>query len=251
MPAKVVLLPEKMDPDNFIRLKGKEEYLKLVNQAFSGFDFLVESYRDKFKNGPPEARAQAIRAVVQEIEKVPDPIIRSDYFRLLSERFNVDESLIRNMAQEKEEKESKIGPPSQLLAAEKRLLQILDESTSLARQLLAEIKPEEAASWPGAPIFLYLIKKPDRPSQLLSELKAVLSPPLYQELAKVLLERPAGGTRAEAKDCLRTLRRYCLEKEISEVQRKIAQLERQGQREEMIPLLLTKQKLTREILSLQ
>jgi len=251
MPAKVVLLPEKMDPDNFIRLKGKEEYLKLVNQAFSGFDFLVESYRDKFKNGPPEARAQAIRAVVQEIEKVPDPIIRSDYFRLLSEKFNVDESLIRNMAQEKEEKESKIGPPSQLLAAEKRLLQILDESTSLARQLLAEIKPEEAASWPGAPIFLYLIKKPDRPSQLLSELKAVLSPPLYQELAKVLLERPAGGTRTEAKDCLRTLRRYCLEKEISEVQRKIAQLERQGQREEMIPLLLTKQKLTREILSLQ
>lgn len=251
MPSKVVLLPEKMDPDNFLRRRGKEAYLKQVNQAISGFDFLIENYRQKLKNGPPEAKSQAIRAVIREIEKVPDPIIRTDYLRQLSERFNVDESVLRSLAQEKEEEEAKTGLPSQLLAAEKRLLQILDESTSLARQILAEIKPEEVSSWPGAPIFLYLIKKPACPSHLLSELKAVLQPSLYQELARLLLERPAGGTKTEAKDCLRTLRRYRLEKEMNEVQRKIAQLEREGQREEMISLLLAKQRLTKEILSLQ
>ncbi len=250
MSSKVVILPQKMDPDNFIRRLGKEAYLNQINQAISGIDFLIENCQQKIKNAPAETKSQAIKAIIKEIEKVPDPIVRSDYLRRLSERFNVEESLIRSLAQEKEEAAEEKGLSSQLLAAEKRLLQILDESPHLAKQILSEIKPEEVSNLPGGPIFLYLIKNPSCPSHLLSELKNVLSPSLYQELARVLLEGPVGGTKTEAKDCLRTLRRYRLEKEMKEIQRKIDHLEKQGQREEIISLLLIKQRLSKEILSL-
>ncbi len=121
MPSKVVILPEKMDPDNFLRQRGKEAYLRQVNQAISGFDFLIENYQLKLKNEPPEAKSQAIKALIHEIEKVPDPIIRSDYLRHLSERFNVDESVIRSLTQEKEGEGAKTGLPSKLLAAEKKI----------------------------------------------------------------------------------------------------------------------------------
>lgn len=251
MPSKVVVLPDKMDPDNFIRQKGKEAYLRQVEQAVSGFDFLLQKYQQKLKNSPLETRSQIIRTLIREIEKVPDPITRSEYLRLLSEKFNIDEKIIRTLTQEKAETNSKRETNYELLAAEIRLLQILDESSQLASQILAKIKPEEASAWPGAPIFLYLLKKPDRPSNLLSPMKEILPPTLYQQLARILMERPSGGTEAEALDCLRTLRRYHLEKEMREVQRKISELERQGQREKLISLLLTKQRLSQEILALQ
>ncbi|MCX7974966.1 MAG: hypothetical protein N3B16_10795 [Candidatus Aminicenantes bacterium] len=192
-----------------------------------------------------------IRSLIREIEKVPDPITRSDYLRLLSERFNVDEKIIRSLTQDKVEEEKRTDGSFELLAAEKRLLQILDQSTQLARQILAEIKPEEVSSWPGAPIFLYLLNNPDCPSNLLSSMKAFLPTSLYQQLARILIERPVGGTKAEALDCLRTLRRYRLEKEIFEIQRKISDLERQGQREKLRSLLLTKQRLMEEIIALK
>lgn len=251
MPSKVVLLPDKTDPDNFIRRQGVEAYLQLVEKAMSGFDFLVASARAGSKNGPPEAKAQAMRSVVREVEKVPDPVVRSEYLRLISERFGVDENFLRNLIQEKAQRSQEPEARPTLLAAEKRLLQVLEESTELARQLLLEISPEEVSGCPGEPIFLHLLKKPDRPSRHLTEFKTLLPPALYQELARILLEAPQAGTREEVYECLRTLRRYRLEKKLGDLQRQIAQLERGGERDKLIPLLVAKQNLTREIMSLR
>lgn len=251
MPSKVALLPENTDPDSFIRRYGVKAYSQLIAKALSGFDFLVESYRAGIKNGTPEAKAQAIRSVIREVVKVPDPVVRSEYLRLTSERFGVDENSLRSLIQEKAERSQEPDTRPNLLAAEKRLLQVLEESPELARELLAEIRPEEVKGCPGESIFLYLLKKPDRPSRHLTELKTLLPAALYQELARILLERPEAGTREEAYDCLRTLRRYRLEKELGDLQRRIAQLERQGERDKLISLLVAKQKLTREIMSLR
>ncbi|MCX7974965.1 MAG: DNA primase [Candidatus Aminicenantes bacterium] len=49
MPSKVVILPEKMDPDSFLRQRGKEAYLKLVRQPFLGFDFLLNNTNQNSK----------------------------------------------------------------------------------------------------------------------------------------------------------------------------------------------------------
>ncbi len=251
MPSKVVLLPDKTDPDNFIRQKGVKAYLQLVEKAVSGFDFLVASYRAGLKNGSPEAKAQAIRSVVREVEKVPDPVVRSEYLRLTSERFGVEENFIRSLIQEKAKKNQKSETRPSLLEAEKRLFQVLEQSSELARELLTEISPEEVKGCPGEPIFLHLLKKPDRPSRYLTELKTLLPSALYQELARLLVEAPEAGTREEAYECLRALRRYRLEKELEDLQRQIAQLERRGERDKLIPLLVAKQNLTREIMSLR
>jgi DNA primase len=251
LPSRVAVLPEKTDPDSFVRQRGPEAYLNLIKQAVPGFDFLWENYWSKVKSGSPEAKAQIIRALIKEIEKVPDAIVRSEYLRLISERCGLEEKQIRSLIQEKEEAKRGSEPPSQLLAAEKRLLQIMEESPSVARQVLAAVKPEEVHGLPGEAIFLHLLQKPDQPSQKLAELKGLLTPALYQELARALLERPEAGTKEEAGECLRTLRRYRLEKELNEVQKRIASLEKKGDKNGLITLLIAKQNLTKQIMSLQ
>ncbi len=251
MPASVAVLPEKRDPDFIIRQRGREAYLKLLEKAIPGFDFLLASYWPKAKASSPEEKAQIIRLIIKEIEKVPDPIVRSEYLRVTSERLNLEEQELRALIQERKEAEPASSSKTKLLTAERRLLQIMEEVPQLAAQLAVEIKPEDFQGLAGEPIFQYVLQNPGRPSLHLSALKTLLPPPLYQELARALLEKPVGATKEEALECLRTLRRFRLEKKLKTLQQEIRQLEKKGERDKLINLLVTKQNLTREIIALR
>jgi DNA primase len=76
--VEVLVLPDDMDPDSFLRKHGREKYLALQKKTVSGLKFLVDSLAQGARMSVPEEKGRVVRAVVKEIEKVPDPTARSE-----------------------------------------------------------------------------------------------------------------------------------------------------------------------------
>ena len=72
----VLVLPDELDPDAFLKKHGREKYLALQKKTVTGLDFLVDSMARSVRMTIPEEKGRVVRAIVREIEKVPDAVAR-------------------------------------------------------------------------------------------------------------------------------------------------------------------------------
>ncbi len=245
---RVVNLPQGSDPDSFIRKFGVEKFKELAQKSTPGLKFLIDSQLQEKKGKTPEEKAQIAKNISIEIEKIPDPIVRSEYLKQAGEQLSIDESVLRSMIQRKstEEKESEKGI---FLNAEKRLLQILLEENEIAPYIFAEIKDEYIQSLKGEPIFNALSESFKKgKSSSLHELKQKVDPSLVNSLSKALLEIEQNATVEEAFECLNTLKQLSLENQAKKLKAEITRLERNGEKDKILPLIKqiqdTKQQLS-------
>ena len=250
---QVLSLPEKLDPDSFIKKHDREKYLALMKKAAPGLKFLVEAMAGEARMSIPEEKGRVVRAVVKEIEKVPDAVARSEYLREASQYLGVGEEVLRGIIE---------GPPAGnrsedlglICPAEKRLFQILMEDRSVAPSVFAEADEEIFRGLHGEPVFRYILDcfKNDRDWNF-HELKERLPPGLLSQLSVALFEKsPAGAAPVdEAQECLKSLRKLYLQNRLKDIQRKIAQSEKRGEKEELVSLLYQKQDVTKQILALR
>jgi DNA primase len=92
---RVVVFPDKMDPDDFLRKKGFEETKKILKGKKDFIDFLSERLLDGAGNDPLR-RAGAVKEIVGRIAKVPDLIKKNFYFKQCSDKFGIEEKLLIN-----------------------------------------------------------------------------------------------------------------------------------------------------------
>ncbi|MEN8263972.1 MAG: DNA primase [Nitrospirota bacterium] len=85
--VKVLSVPEKEDPDSFLRKKGKAVFQELLDSPLSVVDFIVRQGGEKY---------QIAREVLETVSKIPNSIIQDDYIKILSEKIDVEERLIRD-----------------------------------------------------------------------------------------------------------------------------------------------------------
>jgi DNA primase len=245
---RVVNLPQGSDPDSFLRKFGVEKFKELVQKSTPGLKFLIDSQLQEKKGKAPEEKAQIAKNISIEIEKIPNPIVRSEYLKQAGEQLSIDESVLRSMIQRKstEEKESEKGI---FLNAEKRLLQILLEENEIAPYIFAEIKDEYIQSLKGEPIFNALSESFKKgKSSSLHELKQKVDPSLVNSLSKALLEIEQNATVEEAFECLNTLKQLSLENQAKKLKAELTRLERKGEKDKILPLIKqiqdTKQQLS-------
>ena len=245
---RVVNLPQGSDPDSFIRKFGVEKFKELAQKSTPGLKFLIDSQLQEKKGTAPEEKAQIAKNISIEIEKIPDPIVRSEYLKQAGEQLSIDESVLRSMIQRKstEERESEKGI---FLNAEKRLLQILLEENEIAPYIFAEIKDEYIQSLKGEPIFNALSESFKKgKSSSLHELKQKVDPSLVNSLSKALLEIEQNATVEEAFECLNTLKQLSLENHAKKLKTELTKLERKGEKDKLLPLIKqiqdTKQQLS-------
>ena len=225
-----------------------EKFKELAQKSTPGLKFLIDSQLQEKKGKAPEEKAQIAKNISIEIEKIPDPIVRSEYLKQAGEQLSIDESILRSMIQRKstEETESEKGI---FLNAEKRLLQILLEENEIAPYIFAEIKDEYIQSLKGEPIFNALSESFKKgKSSSLHELKQKVDPSLVNSLSKALLEIEQNATVEEAFECLNTLKQLSLENQAKKLKAELTRLERNGEKDKILPLIKqiqdTKQQLS-------
>jgi DNA primase len=250
IPSRVLVLPQNLDPDGFIRKHGPEAYQKLVETSLPGLKFLIAAALRTGRMNVPEEKARIVKSVAAEIGKISDSITRSEYLRQMSEYLSVDEAMLRLMIEKpaaKPDREEKLL----LLPAEKRLLQILLGEQGFAAELLAQTRPGDFGGLKGEPAFLFLLegcRKGEKP--LLPELAKAVGPELSRHISELMLEESRAGTAEEVLDCLCSLRKTSLQNQLQALQKEIVRCERNGEKDRLSRLLSQKQNLTRQIIAL-
>jgi DNA primase len=104
--VRLVLLSGK-DPDEFIQSEGVEEFERVIGQAQNFLDYYGEKTLAGWKNSRTEEKIEKAKTLVSLVSRIPDPIRKSEYLRMVAGRLDIDpESLLK--ASQKESLSDKI-----------------------------------------------------------------------------------------------------------------------------------------------
>jgi len=250
MQVNVLVLPENLDPDAYIRKYGRIPYLDLVKKSASGLKFLIDTTLQTGRMNVPEEKAKIVKTILGEIEKIPDSIVRSEYLRQASEYLSVDESILRQIIEKpfveqiKEEKDF-------FLPGEKRLLQILLSDPRIALQVWTKMKVEDFQGLKSESAFKFLLESYGKGKNVaFSELVQVVGPQLARLLSLAMLEQLGQGTTEEALDCLNSLRKALLENRLRALRRETERCQKNGEQERLSLLLSQIRDLIAQIVSM-
>lgn len=92
--VQVVILPEKEDPDSYVRLVGASEFEAYLHDRAS--DFVLFKTKELLREARvgPSGKAEVIKATVESIARIQDPIKRSLYLKECATLMDVDERLL-------------------------------------------------------------------------------------------------------------------------------------------------------------
>ncbi len=245
--VKIMTLPEDTDPDSFLNEHGPAAFHKLVESSTPGLKFMMDYHLKEGKPETPEEKSKIARIVMDELEKIPNRVTRSEYVKQVSEHLDINEDALRLIARQKPdlEKDQKIVP---FFPAEKRLLQILLEDKLIAPHVFSEMKPEDFLGLKGEPLFKAMSDLFQEGKALsFHEVKERVDPKLISSLSEIRMEIGDSPTLEEAMDCLNTLRKYALEIQCRKLQSEIRKAEKEGDKKKSFSLLNQIQMIKRQM----
>jgi DNA primase len=234
---RVLNLPSKFDPDSYIKKYGPEKFKALVEQSVSGLDFLVHSQTQGKSPGSPEEKARIARIIFNEIKKIPDSILQSEYLKRMSELLAVEEQDLRAIAT-RQKYVTKGSKSIHFLHAEKRLLQIIFQDGQIATSLFKDITEQDYEDLKSKPIFVLLtafFKEGKKPS--FAQMREKIDSQLFSALSEILLEKTPPATLEEAMDCLSSIRQFALSQVLRNLKSEISSLKKKGEQDKIPPIL--------------
>lgn len=83
---KFMFLPDKMDPDEFLKAKGKDEFLNLMQQTTPLMQLLWDKNTKDKPASTPEQKALIEKTIMEEVAKITDEKVRSYYMQEMKKR---------------------------------------------------------------------------------------------------------------------------------------------------------------------
>ncbi|MBN2409607.1 MAG: DNA primase [Candidatus Aminicenantes bacterium] len=249
---EVLILPEDLDPDGFIRKYGAQSYGEIKqSRSVPLIKFMIDLLTPNQKAKSIDAKISTAKRIIDIILINPDTMAGSEYLKQLCDYMDLDERVVRSSIKRIGEKKAAGPAESFLYPAEKRLLQVLLENQGLAADLLRQVRREDFRGLrsEGAMVFILDCAR-RRKRVLLSELSTAVGPDLWRPISEMMQEKSRPGTPEEALDCLKTLRRTAIEAQLRALQKEVERCERNGEKEKLARLLSQKQDLTRQILTM-
>jgi len=91
---RVVMIPDKKDPDEFLKEFGPEAYTKLLQKAYTRLDFKFHLEKLKVDISTGEGREAFLKSAVEILKKEDSAIVKEKYARLLSKATGFSEKTI-------------------------------------------------------------------------------------------------------------------------------------------------------------
>ena len=215
-----VPLPPGEDPDSFIRSRGKEDFMMLLDQGDEIPTFLADKQLPKGQLGnlAIEDRMHRIEAVLDAISLIPDSIRQSYYIRDLASRLGIPERHIAARLQQKDRatpmrdlRIENIVELDRLKADEKSLLVMVAASPGL----MADLKVHE--DWLSQlDVYSFLEELDSVDYSRIGDVIHQLSEPLREFLTK-----RSEPSSADLKPLLRRLKKYAWKKKLTELDRRL------------------------------
>jgi len=94
MNVRIVLLPDKEDPDSYVQKYGGEAFTEFTTRESKDFILFKTQLLLAETKGDPIKKSVLVKDIVASIAKIPDPIKRSLYLRECSALMEVDENAL-------------------------------------------------------------------------------------------------------------------------------------------------------------
>jgi DNA primase len=271
---KVLVLPEGLDPDDFIRANGFAAYKKQHEQSATTYlQFVLETAVQDRNLAVPKQKAEAIEDVMPVLSAIRNPIQKRDSFDQAMSFFRVDDSILKRDLWKSVKLGAKVETESikqqvaratqaKMTVAEQRLLELLIYDDELRGLILPQLEEYDYEPLATASVFraLFELQKTDGLITLESLLDLVEGDDLAQDFVPVLMmsepPREAGDAIDEvlhdAESCVFTLRSMAISNRILEISQELILAEQSGDAE-LLGQLVTEQidlaRLKRELQS--
>lgn len=235
MQVMVLPLPEGQDPDSFLSAKGLLGFEKLAEKSISALRFLLNYRTGGKRPESPEEKARIAKEIMEEINKIPDTIVKSEYIKKMSEYLAIDENTQRAILSSGKSKAEKTSRKVHLMNAEIRLLQIIFADSGIAGAVFKTLHQDDIKGLNSEPIFTALFdffqsgKTPN-----FFEIQKKLDPGLYNILAEILLDESQAPTTTEAIDCVYTLRQIALTQQLKGLKTQVSQVSNNKDQEKIL-----------------
>ena len=92
---RVLTLESGLDPDLFVRRKGKDAYTAALKNSQKYFDYLIERARQQFPVRSAEGKHRALNYLLPHIQRVPSRIVRDSVAEEIAQKLNIDSAVLR------------------------------------------------------------------------------------------------------------------------------------------------------------
>jgi DNA primase len=235
---RVLTLPKDYDPDSYIRKYGAKEFIDKIKESRTGFDFLIDTYVRGKQNASPEQKNRVAKFIIDEIFKIPNSIIQSEYLKKLGEELNLKEDVLRSMIKTKAKEDYGEEIRKDFLNAEKRLLQILFNDSALVPTVMRIMKREDFTGLQSESIFLKMSEFINKKADFnILNIREKIDKNLFSSLARILQEEEQESSIEEAMECVRALRQYALENKSMGLKQEISRLEKANEIKKAISVM--------------
>lgn len=98
---KVVRLEDNLDPDEYILKHGKEAFYRKIENPITIMDFKLEYLKTGKNLSSSVDEAKYINEMIKEINKIDDDILREVTIKKITEKFKIDENIIKRKLENK------------------------------------------------------------------------------------------------------------------------------------------------------
>lgn len=257
--VRVLLIPQGKDPDEFVRLNGKEAFLKLVYSAISLIEYRLKRAAEGIDFNNNEMVIKYVKRTAEIFANV-DSVEKDIYIKKIAEDTGLREQSIYDLinkvniskenqnVNKKEENRTELYLEPAFSKAEKAILKLMlnDEYYNL---IIKNITEEDFFSKAHKDIFKYIIdaknrKKSNVPMYVESLCDDVET---SKEFVKVK-ETQLLDTDDEEKlinDCINKIKKYKLSQKLERLKKEQKELERKGKVEESIKLAVELSKVSK------
>jgi DNA primase len=171
----VLVLPEGLDPADFVRQEGAEAFEKLAGDALPLIEYMLERSVRGAVLDTPEAKDRAWRAALPILEGLRSDVLQSQYTGRLAELVGVRETDVRlslraaeqeDRATPAREKEEGLGPRVPEREVEREGLKLLIQFADTFNEELAGLEEDHFSTERHRKVFSFVRANPGSPSEL-------------------------------------------------------------------------------------
>jgi DNA primase len=237
---RVLTLEAGLDPDLFVRRKGKDAYTAALKSSQKYFDYLIERARQQFPVRSAEGKHKALNYLLPHIQRVPSRIIRDSVAEEIAQKLNIDSQVLRQELKHAavSRKSATVKPPTeaQVTDAEKILIRALasesqfqtedyvsdrsgaDDAFEPARQAKYVLSSERLHVGLGTESLIETLLNPPAETGVMD---IPLSDGDRQLLASILLKDDEELTAEKVEGATRALRRVQIRRRLEQIQKQL------------------------------
>jgi DNA primase len=159
----VLVLPDGLDPADFVKERGADALKELAAQARPLVDYMIRRSVGRFDTSTVEAQTQAVQASFPILEQLSDPVRQREYAHLLAELAGVDESSVlltleRKLAGKPVEVAQALKRVSVNERVEREMLRLLARDTSIFEGFVGKLSEDHFQSAQNRRLFGLLVE---------------------------------------------------------------------------------------------